>query len=182
VSGHPDGQDVRLRLRMLGAARYPARLGRSRSLAAPILVIVPATREHATEPLQANWEPFGHQCPHVRGGRRLPGSVLRHCCLPTLRSAEPTSTVSRCRTDSTSDRINGPSLGTQRAAPRGFPALTRVSPLSVGTLWGQAWGQRRGRDIPRLRPPDHLPSQTLAFPDLELSRRGDLPQNCQTSL
>jgi len=54
-----------------------------------------------------------------------------------------------------------------------FPALTPVSPPSVGTLWGQPWGQPRCsrslNDCPAVVAEDHL---AAGYPGIE---RGQLP-------
>src|SRR5215467_8519894 len=52
-----------------------------------------------------------------------------------------TSTVSRCRATVLTIELPASSWAAAVGLSPGFPALTSVSPSSVGTLWGQPWGQ-----------------------------------------
>jgi hypothetical protein len=64
----------------------------------------------------------------------------------------PTATVSRCRATALTIELPASSWAAAVGLSLGFPALTSVSPSSVGTLWGQPWGQpwdnERGDLIP----------------------------------
>jgi hypothetical protein len=54
-----------------------------------------------------------------------------------------TSTVSRCRARALTIELPSSSWAAAIGVSPDFPALALVPPLSVGTLWGQAWGQLR---------------------------------------
>jgi hypothetical protein len=80
-----------------------------------------------------------------------------------------TSTVSRCRATVLTIELPASSWAVAVGLSPGFPALTSVSPSSVGTLWGQPWGQP-WTAIYRADEEDSRPSAQLGRPRVETGR------------